>query len=111
MTPNFAAARLEQPDAVPLLERRRPRRSGAALPPNDSRAGTVSLLDAPEFKGEYNGGDSPRLIPSLGMYTGMGEAVGAYRSHRPDALLGEDRTSRKGKAVTLKRRGSEATAT
>ena len=40
---------------------------------------TRSLLDAPEFKGQYNGGDSPRLIPSLGMYTGMGEAVGVYR--------------------------------
>ncbi|MGI9165321.1 MAG: hypothetical protein ACR2G5_02865, partial [Pyrinomonadaceae bacterium] len=39
-----------------------------------------SLLDAPEFKnGQYAGGDSPRLIPSLGMYTGMGEAVGVYR--------------------------------
>jgi hypothetical protein len=38
-----------------------------------------SLLDAPEFKGQYSGGDSPRLIPSLGMYTGMGEAVGVYR--------------------------------
>ncbi len=40
---------------------------------------TRSLLDAPEFKGQYAGGDSPRLIPSLGMYTGMGEAVGVYR--------------------------------
>ncbi|MCM3872760.1 MAG: hypothetical protein ND895_18930 [Pyrinomonadaceae bacterium] len=40
---------------------------------------TRSLLDAPEFKGQYSGGDSPRLIPSLGMYTGMGEAVGVYR--------------------------------
>jgi hypothetical protein len=40
---------------------------------------TRSLLDAPEFKGQYSGGESPRLIPSLGMYTGMGEAVGVYR--------------------------------
>jgi hypothetical protein len=40
---------------------------------------TRALLDAPEFKGQYAGGDSPRLIPSLGMYTGMGEAVGVYR--------------------------------
>jgi hypothetical protein len=40
---------------------------------------TRSLLDSPEFKGQYAGGDSPRLIPSLGMYTGMGEAVGVYR--------------------------------
>jgi hypothetical protein len=40
---------------------------------------TRSLVDAPEFKGQYTGGDSPRLIPSLGMYTGMGEAVGVYR--------------------------------
>jgi hypothetical protein len=41
---------------------------------------TRSLHEAPEFKnGQYAGGDSPRLIPSLGMYTGMGEAVGVYR--------------------------------
>lgn len=40
---------------------------------------TRALLDAPEFRGQYTGGDSPRLIPSLGMYTGMGEAVGVYR--------------------------------
>jgi hypothetical protein len=40
---------------------------------------TRSLLDSPEFKGQYSGGDSPRLIPSLGMYTGMGEAVGVSR--------------------------------
>jgi hypothetical protein len=40
---------------------------------------TRSLIDAPEFKGQYSGGNSPRLIPSLGMYTGMGEAVGVYR--------------------------------
>ena len=40
---------------------------------------TRSLLDTPEFKGQYSGGNSPRLVPSLGMYTGMGEAVGVYR--------------------------------
>lgn len=40
---------------------------------------TRSLLDAPEFRGQWAGGDAPRLIPSLGMYTGMGEAVGVYR--------------------------------
>jgi hypothetical protein len=40
---------------------------------------TRSLLGSPEFKGQYSGGDSPRLIPSLGMYTGMGEAVGVSR--------------------------------
>lgn len=37
------------------------------------------LIEAPEFKGQWSGGDSPRLVPSLGMYTGMGEAVGLYR--------------------------------
>jgi hypothetical protein len=40
---------------------------------------TRSLADAPEFKGQWTGGDSPSLIPSLGMYTGMGEAIGLYR--------------------------------
>jgi hypothetical protein len=40
---------------------------------------TRSLADAPEFKGQWTGGDSPHLIPSLGMYTGMGEAIGLYR--------------------------------
>ncbi|MCA1565313.1 MAG: hypothetical protein LC803_06715 [Acidobacteria bacterium] len=40
---------------------------------------TRSLAAAPEFKGQWTGGDSPRLIPSLGMYTGMGEAFGLYR--------------------------------
>jgi len=38
-----------------------------------------SLADAPEFKGQWTGGDSPHLIPSLGMYTGMGEAIGLQR--------------------------------
>ncbi len=51
---------------------------------------TRSLLDAPEFKGQYAGGDSPRLIPSLGMYTGMGEAVGVYRL--TDLLRASDKT-------------------
>ncbi|MBV9929121.1 MAG: hypothetical protein JOZ96_29185 [Acidobacteria bacterium] len=37
------------------------------------------LSSAPEFKGQWAGGDSPRLIPSLGMYTGMGEAIGLHR--------------------------------
>jgi hypothetical protein len=40
---------------------------------------TRSLADAPEFKGQWTGGNSPSLIPSLGMYTGMGEAIGLYR--------------------------------
>jgi hypothetical protein len=40
---------------------------------------TRSLADAPEFKGQWTGGDAPHLIPSLGMYTGMGEAIGLYR--------------------------------
>lgn len=38
-----------------------------------------SMFDAPEFKGQWTGGDEPQLIPSLGMYTGMGEAIGLYR--------------------------------
>ncbi|HEY0127773.1 MAG TPA: hypothetical protein VGB40_01285, partial [Rubrobacteraceae bacterium] len=40
---------------------------------------TRTLQDAPEFKGQWTGGEGPRLIPSLGMYTGMGEAIGLYR--------------------------------
>ena len=36
-------------------------------------------FEAPEFKGQWVGGETPRLIPSLGMYTGMGEAIGLYR--------------------------------
>jgi hypothetical protein len=40
---------------------------------------TRSLAAAPEFRGQWTGGDSPQLIPSLGMYTGMGEAIGLYR--------------------------------
>lgn len=42
-------------------------------------AQTRSLIDAPEFKGQWAGGGAPRLIPSLGMYTGMGEAIGVFR--------------------------------
>lgn len=45
------------------------------LAPDQAR----SLADAPEFKGQWTGGASPHLIPSLGMYTGMGEAIGLYR--------------------------------
>jgi hypothetical protein len=45
------------------------------LTPEQTRA----LADSPEFKGQWTGGDSPQLIPSLGMYTGMGEAIGLYR--------------------------------
>ncbi|HJQ30859.1 MAG TPA: hypothetical protein VJ866_01695 [Pyrinomonadaceae bacterium] len=40
---------------------------------------TRLLGSAPEFKGQWAGGESPRLIPSLGMYTGMGEAIGLHR--------------------------------
>jgi hypothetical protein len=40
---------------------------------------TRALVNAPEFKGQWAGGQTPRLIPSLGMYTGMGEAIGVYR--------------------------------
>lgn len=40
---------------------------------------TRALVNAPEFKGQWAGGETPRLIPSLGMYTGMGEAIGVYR--------------------------------
>ncbi|HEX8151202.1 MAG TPA: hypothetical protein VF591_28735 [Pyrinomonadaceae bacterium] len=44
-----------------------------------SPAQTRALVEAPEFKGQWTGGEAPRLIPSLGMYTGMGEAIGLYR--------------------------------
>jgi len=68
---------------------------------------TRSLLDAPEFRGQYTGGESPRLIPSLGMYTGMGEAVGVYRL--TDLLRASDKTillrqSRQVSAADLKYR-------
>lgn len=60
---------LNQADPGPLARR------SIQMTPEQAR----SLLEAPEFKGQYTGGESPRLIPSLGMYTGMGEAVGVYR--------------------------------
>jgi hypothetical protein len=68
---------------------------------------TRSLIAAPEFKGQYTGGESPRLIPSLGMYTGMGEAVGVYRL--TDLLRASDKTillrqSRQVSAADLKYR-------
>jgi hypothetical protein len=50
-------------------------RRALQLTPEQTRA----LVDAPEFRGQWTGGDSPQLIPSLGMYTGMGEAIGLYR--------------------------------
>jgi hypothetical protein len=50
-------------------------RRALQLTPEQTRA----LVDAPEFRGQWTGGDSPHLIPSLGMYTGMGEAIGLYR--------------------------------
>ncbi|HEV3470200.1 MAG TPA: hypothetical protein VG148_12820 [Pyrinomonadaceae bacterium] len=50
-------------------------RRSIELTPEQAR----SLAEAPEFKGQWAGGESPRLIPSLGMYTGMGEAIGLYR--------------------------------
>ncbi|HEX8337154.1 MAG TPA: hypothetical protein VF621_10525, partial [Pyrinomonadaceae bacterium] len=51
------------------------RQRSVELTPEQTRL----LLAAPEFRGQWAGGDAPRLIPSLGMYTGMGEAVGVYR--------------------------------
>ncbi len=48
-----------------------------ALRPNAEQARVI--FDAPEFKGRWAGGDAPELIPSLGMYTGMGEAIGLSR--------------------------------
>lgn len=45
------------------------------LGPAQARA----LVESPEFKGQWSGGEAPRLIPSLGMYTGMGEAIGLHR--------------------------------
>jgi hypothetical protein len=50
-------------------------RRSIQLSPAQARA----LVEAPEFKGQWSGGEAPRLIPSLGMYTGMGEAIGLYR--------------------------------
>ncbi len=86
-------------DADPTsLERR-----AIQLTPEQTRL----LLDAPEFKGQYTGGESPQLIPSLGMYTGMGEAVGVYRL--TDLLRASDksillRQSRQVSAADLKYR-------
>ena len=48
-----------------------------ALRPSPEQART--MFEAPEFKGSWAGGDTPELIPSLGMYTGMGEAIGLSR--------------------------------
>jgi hypothetical protein len=50
-------------------------RRAIQLTPDQARL----LVDSPEFKGQWRGGDAPRLLPSLGMYTGMGEAIGLYR--------------------------------
>jgi hypothetical protein len=56
-----------------------------------------SMLDAPEFKGQWAGGTDPRLLPSLGMYTGMGEAIGlsrltdVFRSANREILLKQSR--------------------
>lgn len=67
------------------------------------------MSDAPEFKGQPPpfAGRPPQLIPSLGMYTGMGEAIGLYRladlfrSASKDILL---RQSRHVSAADLKYR-------
>lgn len=50
-------------------------RRGIQMTPEQTRL----LTDAPEFKGQWAGGDAPHLIPSVGMYTGMGEAIGVFR--------------------------------
>ena len=50
-------------------------RRAIQLTPEQSK----SLIDAPEFKGQWTGGNTPQIIPSLGMYSGMGEAIGLYR--------------------------------
>jgi hypothetical protein len=68
---------------------------------------TRAIVNAPEFKGQWAGGESPRLIPSLGMYTGMGEAIGVYRL--TDLLRGSNKTimlrqSRQVSAADLKYR-------
>lgn len=54
--------------------------TGRAIQLNTEQARLMS--NAPEFKGQWTGGDDERpaqLIPSLGMYTGMGEAIGLHR--------------------------------
>lgn len=48
-----------------------------SIPLNSAQ--THALVESPEFKGQWSGGEAPRLIPSLGMYTGMGEAIGLHR--------------------------------
>ncbi|HEY0080759.1 MAG TPA: hypothetical protein VGB73_19310 [Pyrinomonadaceae bacterium] len=56
-----------------------------------------AMSEAPEFKGQWTGGQEPQLIPSLGMYTGMGEAIGLhrltdlFRSANKDILLKQSR--------------------
>ena len=57
-----------------------------------------TMFDAPEFKGQWTGGNTePQLIPSLGMYTGMGEAIGLhhltdlFRTANKDILLKQSR--------------------
>ena len=65
------------------------------LTPEQIRA----MPDAPEFRGRFifQKGDTPRLIPTLGMYTGMGEAVGLshltnlFRSANKGILLKQSR--------------------
>ncbi|HEY0375895.1 MAG TPA: hypothetical protein VGC87_02965 [Pyrinomonadaceae bacterium] len=60
---------LNAADPEPLVRR------AIQMTPEQMRA----LANAPEFKGQWAGGETPHLIPSLGMYTGMGEAIGVYR--------------------------------
>jgi hypothetical protein len=56
-----------------------------------------TMQESPEFKGQWAGGDDPRLLPSLGMYTGMGEAIGLsrltdlFRSASREILLKQSR--------------------
>ena len=68
-------------------------RRAIRLKAEDARA----MSEAPEFKGQWTGGSEPQLIPSLGMYTGMGEAIGLhrltdlFRSANKDILLKQSR--------------------
>ncbi len=63
------------------------------LNPEQARA----MADAPEFKGQWTGGNDTRIVPSLGMYTGMGEAIGlsrltdVFRSANREILLKQSR--------------------
>ncbi|HEX8181276.1 MAG TPA: hypothetical protein VF525_17170 [Pyrinomonadaceae bacterium] len=56
-----------------------------------------AMSDSPEFKGQWTGGSDTRLLPSLGMYTGMGEAIGLsrltdlFRSANREILLKQSR--------------------